>query len=91
MTATSPTPNGAPAADTWTPKPFQMSKSFSSNTSNFKFIESTLREGEQFSNAFFDTGEIQFLILQPTQDVTFSSLKTNATRIETKIKMYVQL
>ena len=26
-----------------------------SNVSNFKIIESTLREGEQFANAFFDT------------------------------------
>ncbi|KAK9897846.1 homocitrate synthase [Cystobasidium minutum MCA 4210] len=29
--------------------------SFLSNTSNFAIIESTLREGEQFANAFFDT------------------------------------
>ncbi len=28
---------------------------FLSNVSNFKIIESTLREGEQFANAFFDT------------------------------------
>ncbi|EGG00462.1 uncharacterized protein MELLADRAFT_50387 [Melampsora larici-populina 98AG31] len=28
---------------------------FLSNTSNFSIIESTLREGEQFANAFFDT------------------------------------
>jgi len=26
-----------------------------SNVNNFKIIESTLREGEQFANAFFDT------------------------------------
>jgi HMGL-like len=26
-----------------------------SNVGNFKIIESTLREGEQFANAFFDT------------------------------------
>lgn len=26
-----------------------------SNVSRFKIIESTLREGEQFANAFFDT------------------------------------
>ena len=26
-----------------------------SNISNFKIIESTLREGEQFANAFFDS------------------------------------
>jgi len=28
---------------------------FLSNVQNFKIIESTLREGEQFANAFFDT------------------------------------
>jgi homocitrate synthase len=28
---------------------------FLSNTQNFKIIESTLREGEQFANAYFDT------------------------------------
>lgn len=28
---------------------------FLSNVANFKIIESTLREGEQFANAFFDT------------------------------------
>lgn len=28
---------------------------FLSNVSRFKIIESTLREGEQFANAFFDT------------------------------------
>ncbi|KAF3911372.1 hypothetical protein ABW20_dc0101240 [Dactylellina cionopaga] len=30
---------------------------FLSNVSNFKIIESTLREGEQFANAFFDTAK----------------------------------
>ncbi|CCG82688.1 Homocitrate synthase [Taphrina deformans PYCC 5710] len=38
-------PYGAKAAD------------FLSNVSNFKIIESTLREGEQFANAFFDTAK----------------------------------
>ena len=28
-----------------------------SNVSSFKIIESTLREGEQFANAFFDTAK----------------------------------
>lgn len=28
---------------------------FLSNVSRFQIIESTLREGEQFANAFFDT------------------------------------
>lgn len=30
---------------------------FLSNVSKFKLIESTLREGEQFANAFFDTAK----------------------------------
>lgn len=37
-------------------KPFQSVKDFLSNTDKFQIIESTLREGEQFANAFFDTG-----------------------------------
>lgn len=36
--------------------PYQSVQDFLSNTGNFKIIESTLREGEQFANAFFDTG-----------------------------------
>ncbi|OTB03804.1 hypothetical protein M426DRAFT_321305 [Hypoxylon sp. CI-4A] len=35
--------------------PYQSVQDFLSNTSNFKIIESTLREGEQFANAYFDT------------------------------------
>ncbi|KAF2009984.1 homocitrate synthase [Aaosphaeria arxii CBS 175.79] len=34
--------------------PYQPVGDFLSNVSNFKIIESTLREGEQFSNAYFD-------------------------------------
>ncbi|KAF1993236.1 homocitrate synthase [Amniculicola lignicola CBS 123094] len=34
--------------------PYQPVGDFLSNVSNFKIIESTLREGEQFANAFFD-------------------------------------
>ncbi|KAF2871780.1 HMGL-like-domain-containing protein [Massariosphaeria phaeospora] len=34
--------------------PYQPVGDFLSNISNFKIIESTLREGEQFSNAYFD-------------------------------------
>jgi hypothetical protein len=58
MPATIPSPSGTPA--TRTPRPFQTSQNFVSNIGNFKFIESTLREGEQFSNAFFDTGKTQY-------------------------------
>ncbi|CAD6582267.1 MAG: Saccharopine dehydrogenase [Alectoria sarmentosa] len=36
-------------------QPFASLGDFLSNVSNFKIIESTLREGEQFANAFFDT------------------------------------
>ncbi|TIC07307.1 homocitrate synthase [Wallemia mellicola] len=35
--------------------PYSGVDSFLSNVSNFQIIESTLREGEQFANAFFDT------------------------------------
>ena len=35
----------------------QHSSHNNSNVSNFKIIESTLREGEQFANAFFDTAK----------------------------------
>ncbi|MCJ1263679.1 Saccharopine dehydrogenase, partial [Lobaria immixta] len=35
--------------------PYQSVQDYLSNVSNFKIIESTLREGEQFANAFFDT------------------------------------
>ncbi|KAG8531763.1 uncharacterized protein KY384_003399 [Bacidia gigantensis] len=36
-------------------QPFDPVQDYLSNVSNFKIIESTLREGEQFANAFFDT------------------------------------
>ncbi|KAG6298212.1 Saccharopine dehydrogenase [Claviceps aff. purpurea] len=35
--------------------PYQSVGDFLSNTNKFQIIESTLREGEQFANAFFDT------------------------------------
>ena len=38
-----------------TKNPYQPVPDFLSNVGNFKIIESTLREGEQFANAFFDT------------------------------------
>jgi hypothetical protein len=38
-------------------KPYKAISDFLSNTSRFKIIESTLREGEQFLSAFFDTGK----------------------------------
>lgn len=43
--------------------PYQSVGDFLSNTDKFQIIESTLREGEQFANAFFDTGMSQFHIL----------------------------
>jgi hypothetical protein len=54
------TPNGNHANGT-APRhkprlPYQSVGDSWSNTSNFKIIESTLREGEQFANAFYDTG-----------------------------------
>jgi hypothetical protein len=59
MPTTTASPTGTPVSRT--PRPFQISQNFSSNIGNFKFIESTLREGEQFSNAFFDSGKTQHL------------------------------
>lgn len=38
-----------------TKNPYQPVPDYLSNVGNFKIIESTLREGEQFANAFFDT------------------------------------
>jgi homocitrate synthase len=35
--------------------PYQPVGDYLSNVANFKIIESTLREGEQFANAYFDT------------------------------------
>lgn len=35
--------------------PYQSIQDYLSNVRNYKIIESTLREGEQFANAFFDT------------------------------------
>lgn len=51
-TATATT-NGAHPAQ---PKssPYQSVKDYLSNVDKYKIIESTLREGEQFANAFFD-------------------------------------
>lgn len=40
-----------------TKNPYQPVGDFLSNVGNFKIIESTLREGEQFANAFFDTAK----------------------------------
>lgn len=37
--------------------PYQPAPDFISNVGRFKIIESTLREGEQFANAFFDTAK----------------------------------
>ena len=37
--------------------PYQPVPDFLSNVNSFKIIESTLREGEQFANAFFDTAK----------------------------------
>lgn len=40
-----------------TRNPYQPVPDFLSNIGSFKIIESTLREGEQFANAFFDTAK----------------------------------
>ncbi len=44
--------------------PYQPVGDFLSNVGRFKIIESTLREGEQFANAYFDTeAKIKMLVL----------------------------
>ena len=57
---TMPPPNGT-AATSQPPaaprdSPYQTVQDYLSNIGKFQIIESTLREGEQFANAFFDTG-----------------------------------
>ena len=49
--------NGKRATPLNTKNPYQPVPDFLSNVGNFKIIESTLREGEQFANAFFDTAK----------------------------------
>lgn len=62
--------------------PYQPVGDFVSNVSRFKIIESTLREGEQFANAFFDTGgSLTILVLKHRLMLTSTA--------ETKIKMFV--
>lgn len=46
--------------------PYQSIQDYLSNVAKYKIIESTLREGEQFANAFFDTEtKIKMYILDP--------------------------
>ncbi|ORY64611.1 hypothetical protein BCR35DRAFT_283130 [Leucosporidium creatinivorum] len=63
-------PEAAAKKNTFDPKnnPYSSRASdFLSNTSNWKIIESTLREGEQFANAFFDI-ETKMKIAQALSD-----------------------
>ncbi|GAA5863212.1 hypothetical protein JCM3774_000813 [Rhodotorula dairenensis] len=60
--------NGKPAPASFTQRsPYSGAADFLSNVSNYKIIESTLREGEQFANAFFDT-ETKMKIAQALSD-----------------------
>jgi len=49
--------NGSKATPLNSRNPYQPVPDFLSNVGSFKIIESTLREGEQFANAFFDTAK----------------------------------
>ncbi|KAK3316498.1 HMGL-like-domain-containing protein [Apodospora peruviana] len=49
------TANGNNGGAHFRTNPYQPVGDYLSNVSNFKIIESTLREGEQFANAYFDT------------------------------------
>lgn len=54
-TPSASTTNGAyPAQGQPKSSPYQSVQDYISNVGKFKIIESTLREGEQFANAFFD-------------------------------------
>lgn len=55
---------------------------FSGNLSNFKIIDSTLREGEQFAKAFFDTAQ-KIKIAKALDDlgVDYVRLPVNALEI----------
>ncbi|KAH9886146.1 homocitrate synthase [Xylariomycetidae sp. FL2044] len=54
--ASASTTNGVyPARGQPKSSPYQSVQDYVSNVNSFKIIESTLREGEQFANAFFDT------------------------------------
>ncbi|KAH8736757.1 hypothetical protein BGZ61DRAFT_436974 [Ilyonectria robusta] len=54
----SATPVVQPPAPHHSSSPYQSVGDFLSNVDKFQIIESTLREGEQFANAFFDTGTV---------------------------------
>lgn len=62
--------NGAshPVQNRSASSPYQSVQDYLSNVGNFKIIESTLREGEQFANAFFDT-ETKVAMYAPTQNL----------------------
>ncbi len=62
-----------------TRNPYQPIKDFISNVSRFKIIESTLREGEQFANAFFDTGgyPTRYILIYSERTRTLTRLHRN--------------
>ncbi|KAF2235601.1 homocitrate synthase [Viridothelium virens] len=53
--------NGSQSSAPSRSNPYQPVGDFLSNVSRFKIIESTLREGEQFANAWLDTGYARML------------------------------
>ncbi len=55
--SSSDSPSSSYSPRSWRRSPYQPVGDFLSNVSRFKIIESTLREGEQFANAFFDTAK----------------------------------
>ncbi|KAI1625464.1 homocitrate synthase [Exophiala viscosa] len=59
--------NGGSAAERPSQNPYATVDNFLSNVGRFKIIESTLREGEQFANSFFDT-ETKIKIAQALDD-----------------------
>jgi homocitrate synthase len=51
--AAAPAPHPASRANLPSSSPYSQVQDYLSNTQRYQIIESTLREGEQFANAFF--------------------------------------
>lgn len=71
---TAPSVQRAPPAT-----PYQAVQDYISNVNSYKIIESTLREGEQFANSFFDTEtKVKMYGLLPMFLYIIPRLRTNA-------------
>jgi homocitrate synthase len=84
------TTNGTSNARRAAPRnPYAPVDDFLSNVSRFSIIESTLREGEQFANAFFDT-ETKIKIARALDDFGVDCEKICALGLRAKILTHVR-